>query len=142
MEKDEFISGLIDMIPGCTQEMVEVWSSLANERVEMEQYVDFNENPDGNEVEVENWLETIYTGLGLIKQRFNLKIALQIVKLSAVPFCLFPYEMYAAAQHFSNGGKPEDIPKLNEEGLLESVDTDNWPKFPKLDMLKIKNGVW
>ena len=136
MKKEKFISALMDLTPGCTSETAEMWTEFAKERIESEQYVDFaHGHPDGNEAAIEDWLDSIYAGIGLIKHRFNDDIALQIVNLAAVPFCLYPYEMYEAAKHFVNGGKPEDIPELNEKDLLVTLDKDIWPTFPKMEML-------
>jgi hypothetical protein len=140
MKKEQFITALMEMIPACKPETAEMWSEFASERVEAEQYVDFTKNPDGDDASIEDWLDTIYAGIGLVKQRFNEEIALQILNLDAVPFCLYPYEMCAAAKHFENGGKPEDIPELNEKGWLDSLEEDNWPMFPKPELLSDHTG--
>ena len=136
MKKENFISAITELTPGCTQEMAEMWTVFAKENVENEQFVDFaRSNPDGNEAAEENWLDFIYAGVGLIKQRFNADIALQIASLAAIPCCLYPHEMFAAAKHFADGGKPENIPNMMTEGSLDTIDEDQWPMFPKLEML-------
>jgi len=136
MKKEQFISALTELTPGCKPEAVEMWTQFAKERVEAGQFVNFAEsNPDGEEAAREDWMDSIYAGISLIKQRFNEDIALQITNLGALPFCLYPYEMHEAAKHFANGGKPEDIPKLNKKDLLINFDKDDWPMFPKPEML-------
>ena len=136
MKKEKFISALMDLTPGCTKEMAEMWVRFAEENVENEQFVDFAEsNPNGSEAAIEDWLDSVYAGIGLTKQRFNKEIALQIASLAAIPCCLYPHEMYAAAQHFEDGGKPESIPDMMTEGSLDILDETQWPMFPKLGML-------
>jgi hypothetical protein len=133
MEQEQFISALTDLCPGCTPEAAGMWTRFAEENVGAEQIVDFAQgNPGGNGAAIEDWLDSIYAGIGLIKQRFDESIALRIAILGALPFCLYPCEMYAAAEHFASGGKPEDLPELSEKGLLDSAGADHWPSFPKL----------
>ena len=136
MKKEKFISALTELTPGCTQEMAEMWTAFAKENVENEQFVDFaHGNPNGSEAAEEDWLDSVYAGIGLIKQRFNEDIALQIASLAAIPCCLYPHEMYAAAKHFADGGTPESIPDMMTEGSLDIIDETQWPMFPKLEML-------
>ena len=136
MKKEQFIFMLIELCPGCKPESAEMWTRFAEERVELEQYVDFTDgNPNGDEAAIEDWMDSVYAGISLIKQRFNENIAVQIANLGTLPFCLYPYEMCAAAKHFADGGKAEDIPELNEKDLLFSPDEEKWPTFPKMEML-------
>jgi len=43
--------------------------------------------------------------------------------------------MFAAAEHFAGGGKPESIPDIATEGSLDNIDENQWPMFPKMEML-------
>jgi hypothetical protein len=136
MKKEQFISALTELCSGCTPESAEMWTQFAKERVEAEQFVEFAAgNPDGDEAAIEDWLDSVYAGISLVRQRFNEDISLQVANLAILPFCLYPYEMYAAAKHFAGGGKPEDIPDLNEKDLLVNFDEENWPMFPKPETL-------
>jgi len=135
MKKEHFISALTDLIPECTGDTAEKWVVFAEELIELDQFVDFICNPNGKRAAAEDWLESIYAGIGLTKQLFNPIIARQITNLSSVPFCLYPHEMYAAAKHLANGGTTENIPNMAAEGLLDTADEDFWPMFPKTEML-------
>jgi len=137
MKREKFAAELPRLVPGCSEEAVKTWIESARENVvDLGHYVDFaDENPNGDEAAIEDWLDSIYAGLGLIKERYNEEVALKIVELYKVPFCVLPYEMIGAAKHFANGGKPEDILLLSEEGLLSNVEFDDLPAFPKLEML-------
>lgn len=66
---------------------------------------------------------------------FGEDIALQITSLAAIPCCLYPHEMFAAAEHFADGGTPESIPDMAAEGSLDNFDETQWPMFPKIEML-------
>lgn len=137
MKKEKFISALTELAPGCTQEMAETWVRFATDNVvDAEQFVDFAEgNPAENEAAIEDWLASIYAGIGLIKQRFGADIALQVASLAAIPCCLYPHEMFAAAKYFADGGTLESIPDMVEEGSLDNIDEAQWPMFPKIEML-------
>ena len=139
MKREKFAAELPRLVPGCSEEAVKTWIESARENVvDLGHYVDFaDENPNGDEAAIEDWLDSIYAGLGLIKERYNEEVALQIVELYKVPFCVLPYEMIGAAKHIANGGKPEDILVLSEEGKLDDIKSDNWPAFPKLEMLSV-----
>jgi hypothetical protein len=136
VKKEQFISALTELVPGCTKEIAQVWIQFSEGIVEAGHYVDFADgNPNGSEAAAEDWLETLYAGMGLAKQRFNEDVALKIAELGKIPFCLYPYEMYAAAKHLADGGNPEDMEKLNDADLLVDINGDNWPTFPKIEML-------
>ena len=134
MKKEQFISSLTKLFPECPKAMSQTWAKSAEENVEREQFVNFK-NPNNNEKAVADWLESIYAGIALVKQQFNIDIAKQIVELYKIPFCLYPHEMYYAAKHFESGGQPEGIKKLSDEGLLDLTSADDWPEFPTLEVL-------
>lgn len=124
MEKDVFLEAVKARFPDCRQKDVRKWVYFAEECVEMGQYVDFTEEPD-QELAVGKWLDSIYAGFLLVKERHGRKAAEEICGLSSLT-CLYPYEMEAAAVFLKDGGSREKIPGMIEEGKL-----DGDPVFPK-----------
>lgn len=124
MEKDVFLEAVKARFPECRPEDVQKWADFAEECVEMGQYVDFTEEQD-RELAVGKWLDSIYAGFLLVKERHGRKAAEEICSLSSLT-CLYPYEMEAAAVFLKDGGSREKIPRMIEEGTL-----DGDPVFPK-----------
>ena len=126
MKKEVFLDKVKASFPTCRQEDILKWTDFAEERVEMGQYVDFMEESDPDQA-VGKWLDSIYAGFLLVKEKYGRKAAEDICSLSSLT-CLYPYEMEAAAVFLKDGGSREKIPGMIEDGKL-----DGDPVFPKLE---------
>ncbi len=114
---------LFDSEPEC----VSNWIGFAAECVDLGQYVDFVESED-HAVVVGHWLETLLASLFETQRQYGANLAKQVCDLALIPNCLYPSEMIKAAEHFRNGGAPENISKMIESGAIEGEQ----PFFPKL----------
>lgn len=103
------------------------WIGFAAECVDLGQYVDFVQCGD-RAIAVDRWLETLLAGLMETQRQYGRGIAKQVCDLALLRNCLYPSEMLRAAEHFQNGGSPEEISKMIESGALEGEQ----PFFPKL----------
>lgn len=117
MNKEMFLEAVAFRFPGCRRGDIQGWIDFAEECVENEQFVDSVEVLK-QKTAVEKWLESIYAGFLLVKERYGIEAAEEICSLSSL-LCLHPNEMEAAAVFLKDGGSREKLPQMIEEGKLE-----------------------
>lgn len=115
LDRESFLAGLRELLPGAVGETMPHWISFAEECVDSGQYVNFEPEPD-REAAVEKWLESLYAAFYFTKKEYGGAAAARVCEVSPIT-CLYPYELEAAAAHQYRGGSPEDLPRLINEGL-------------------------
>lgn len=118
MKKEAFTKALLDLLAGCSQKAAENWIEYAAYCVEREQFVDFTPKENAAEA-VEDWLDCIFAALYQVKENHGSDVTTQICDLAANGIPLYPYEMAAAAEHFSAGGAANEISELIDGGKLD-----------------------
>lgn len=129
LSDEQFIQAVGLVLPGTTQQVLEMWIDFAEESVVYEQYVDFKPTSD-RAIAIGRWLETLLVGFYQCKIQYGVEAAAQVCSLGEMdkPMCLYPGEMGQAAYYFTKGRSADEIAEIIQNGELEAVP----PFFPKL----------
>lgn len=133
----EFERRMSHLLRGCSQKNIKRWISWAEECTEEGQYVDFVECPKNKAISA--WLDSYYASIYFIKQEFGADIAKQIIDLSDLPLCLYPYEMRNTAKLLRDKATVERIFQAIEDGSLVSDEKLPTMQDVKIDLHKKRN---
>ena len=134
MERTELTEFLNTLLPG-SEAAAEIWYIWAQE---LESCDSSNgEKAYGEYKPAEAFLDELKERLFLIRDTYGEETVRKVISLADIPACPFPWELKGAVEHLARGGKPEDIPRMLEEGTLE--DFSDYPTTATTDssMLKI-----
>lgn len=110
------------------------WYEWAKDLEEMDS--SYGELPPGTYKTAEVFLDEFVGHLTAITEKYGVEISRKVISLAEIPACPFPWEMYKAAKHLSDGGSVADIPDMETEGVLESFpdEIDGPDDSPTLQM--------
>jgi len=129
MNKEIFKSKMQELLLNSSEAAINTWEMWAEECVDVGQYV--NLKPTEKNEAVSQWLDSLYAGFYFVKKDFGEETALQVCELGESISCLYPGEMKLAAKHLSQGGDPNDIVTMINDGSLE----DESRFFPNIEDL-------
>ncbi len=116
MPIEEFTQRLKCIMPDGDSE-ISTWVTWAKELEQMDSS-DY-ELPKGSYKTQEEFLHDLYKRIKKICKSYGQEVAVKVISMAGISFCLFPWELKQAAIHLSNGSDLQEIQRLSEEGLLE-----------------------
>lgn len=133
MKLEEFKNHLKGTYESCPS-IASAWYEWAKELEEMDS--SYGELTPGSYKTAEVFLDEFVGHLTAITEKYGVEIPRKVISLAEIPACPFPWEMYKAAKHLSDGGSVADIPDMETEGVLESFpdEIDESDDSPTLQM--------
>lgn len=121
MNQKDFIEKFHALLPECQPEAAQLWCDFAVECVDQQQYVHFKA-AESRDASIESWLEVLYEGLCQTKETFGAELAAKVGALSCECCCLYPGEMFGAAECLREGGSAQEILAKIESGEIDCTD--------------------
>lgn len=115
MKKDEFIQKMHGLLSGRADGATPTWIRWVEGCVERKQYAYFTEQPD--DIAIGQWLDQLYTVMCIVCKEYGEEAAVRTWELASVS-CLYPYELKYAAEYLIDGGDPQGIVDMIDEGTL------------------------
>lgn len=126
LDQDTFQKSMTLLLPEAKEDAISVYVKFAQERVEMNQFVSFIEEPEP--VALSRWFDTTLASFVQLTEQFGKETATQVCNLSVDGCAFYPYEMEGAARQVQKGTGVDAIRGMMLDGLLEAP----VPVFPKL----------
>lgn len=114
MRYEAFAEALNAICPDSGQ-AASVWFEWAKELEER----DKGGEPEKPHKTAEEFLDEFSSHFHDIRERHGDEVAGQVISLSEISSCIFPWEMRPAAEYLAAGGDVRDILPLSKEGVLE-----------------------
>jgi len=131
MTAKKFAEFVKSIRPG-SDSAVAVWLEWANE---LEDYdSSHGEKPAGSYKTAEMFLDEFAQKFLDIREQHGDIVAGQVVSLSEIGACPFPWEMKLAAEHLAAGGSIHDIAAMEVSGAMEDFSDDLQEDGPSMRM--------